>query len=188
MKISNAGYIAKGIIFVLLGIIIAFMPNVISLFFYITGGIIILGCIGSILSSGGNSAISGAGIGGIIVGIVVIMLPKIIEASIPVIAGIVFIYFGIKQLYKAYKSDKPKDSKIITVIFGALLIGIGIFLIANPFETGKIARVAIGIAVILLGAFNFLVAHTIAQRNKSISPDVINVSDFNVNDDHKLLK
>ena len=57
MKISNAGYIAKGIIFVLLGIIIAFMPNVISLFFYITGGIIILGCIGSILSSGGRCSL-----------------------------------------------------------------------------------------------------------------------------------
>ena len=89
---------------------------------------------------------------------------------------------------KAYKSDKSKDSKIITAVFGILLIGIGIFLIANPFETGKIARIAIGIAVILLGAFNFLVAHTIAQRNKNASSDVINVSDYNVSDDHKLLK
>lgn len=188
MKISNAGYIAKGVLFTLLGITIAFLPNIITMFFYILGGIIIISCIGTLLSSGGNGVMSGASIGGIIVGVLVILLPKIIEASVPVIAGILFIVYGLKQLHKAWKSDKSKDNRIITAVFGALIIGIGIFLILNPFDAGKIARTAIGIAIILLGAFNFLVAYTIAQRNKNSSSNVIDVSDFNVNDNHKLLK
>lgn len=188
MKISNAGYIAKGVLFTLLGIIIAFLPDIITIFFYILGGIIIISCIGTMLSSGGDGVMSGASIGGIIVGVLVILLPKIIEASVPVIAGILFIVYGLKQLHKAWKSDKSKDNRVITAVFGFLIIGIGIFLMLNPFDAGKIARTIIGISIILLGAFNFLVAYTIAQRNKNSSSNVIDVSDFNVNNNHKLLK
>lgn len=188
MKISKSGYIVKGVLLTLLGAVIAFFPGIISMFFYILGGIIIISCVASIISSGGDGVMTGAGIGGIIAGILVILLPKIIEVSIPVIAGIFLGGYGLQSLGKALNPEKSKDSRIAGAILGALILGTGIFLIANPFFAGKAARIAAGIAVILVGVFNFLVAHAITQRSKNFSPEIIDVNSYTVKDDNKYLK
>lgn len=187
MKISNFGYIVKGLLYAVLGAVIAFFPGIISMFFYIIGGIIIISCVVSIISSGGDGVMTGAGIGGIIAGIFVILLPKIIEISIPIIAGIFFGGYGLKCLGKAFNSERSKDSRIFSAIIGALVIALGIFLIVNPFSAGKAARIAAGIALIVMGIFNFIVAYAINRRNKGSSPDIIDVNSYTVHDDKKFL-
>lgn len=188
MKISKAGYIAKGLFFTILGALTAFFPGIISMFFYIVGGVIVISCVVSIISSGGDGVMTGAGIGGIIVGVLVIMLPKIIEVSIPIIAGILFIGYGLKCLGKAFKSEKPKDSRIVSGGFGAFIIIAGIVLVVNPFSAGNVARIAIGIALILMGVFNFLVAGAITKRSKNSPSDIIDINSYTVHDDNKSLR
>lgn len=187
MKISNFGYIAKGLLYAIIGAVTAFFPGVISMFFYIIGGIIVISCVISIISSGGDGVMTGAGVGGIIVGVLVILLPKIIEISIPIIAGIFFGGYGLKCLGKAFNSEKSKDSRIFNGILGALVIGLGLFLVVNPFSAGKAARIAAGIALIVMGIFNFLVAYAIKQRNKGSSSDIIDVNSYTIHDDKKYL-
>ena len=45
MKIDNSGYIFKGILLLVSGVLFAFFPGVVSWIFYIIGGIIIIGSI-----------------------------------------------------------------------------------------------------------------------------------------------
>lgn len=191
MKLDNTGYIFKGILLVISGVLIAFFPGVISWIFYIIGAVVIIGSVGTMLggfSSGGGGSLIPAGIAGILIGAFVMYLPKIVMVQIPLIAGIVLAIIAVTQLIKAAGSKVPEGQKLPHIILGVIVLLGALFLIFNPFKASAIVRMMIGVVMLLLAAFNFYVAYTISQRNKNSQPDVIDVSFKDKDNDPKRLK
>ncbi|MBE6863659.1 MAG: hypothetical protein E7495_03680 [Ruminococcus flavefaciens] len=178
MKISNSDYIAKGLTLIISGVLIGFFPNIIAWIFYIIGGIIVLSSVFMLLggvNSGMDGTLAGSSIAGIIIGVIVLLLPRVISVGIPIVAGIVFIFYAISRLSRLFKSGEDKNLNKISLGFSLALLAFGIFLLFRPFAAGNLARIIIGIIMILLGVFNFYVAHMINKRNKDSAPDIIDV-------------
>lgn len=176
MKIKNSGYIAKGILLTITGIVIAFMPGIITWLFYIIGGIIIASCILMFLTSlSGGDFMLPTSIFGVLIGVGFMLLPKFLSVTIPLVAGIVFGVMGISRLIGATKQEKSRDSRIGSGIVGAVLLAAAIFLIFDPFKANAAARLIIGIILFLCAAFNFYVAYTIKKRSENSSSGIIDI-------------
>ena len=192
MKIDNSGYIFKGILLTVCGVLFAFFPGVLSWIFYIIGGIIIIGSVVTVLGglgSGDVSSLLPAGAIGLLIGILVLYLPKIITAQMSVIAGIILGIVAITQIVKSLSKDFTKGLKLGQLIFGVVLLVCSMFLMFNPFKGGNIIRIIIGIVMLLFAAFNYYVAYTIKQRNASNPSNIIDVTDFTTSDDdHKRIQ
>ncbi len=178
MKISNSGFITKGVIYLISGALIAFFPGIISWIFYITGGIIILASIFMLIggaSSGVDGTLLGGSIAGVIIGAIIMLIPRIISVGIPIAAGIIFIISGISRLISSLKSESSQNIKTAGIVFGIVLALFGAFLLFNPFKASRIIRIVIGLMLIVLSVFNFYAAHVVHQRNKDSVPDMIDV-------------
>lgn len=185
MKINRSGFIAKGILLASAGIIIAFVPQIINMAFYIIGGIVIIACILTLISSlfsGEPGVVLPSSIGGILLGVFIIFLPKIISLGIAIIGGIVFSVMAITRLIKAFDCNKSKNSRISCGICGAILAIIAIILFINPFGAANAARFIIGIVIILYSLYYFYAAYVVSERNKNASPDIIDVTSFTIDD------
>ena len=182
--IDNSGYIFKGIMLTICGIIIAFFPGVITWIFYALGAIIIFGSgctyVGSLKEGGemlfGSLIAAGIGFG-------IMFLPRILTVQIPLIAGIIFAVVGILRLVKTY-SKKYDGNKAVSTVIGILLVLAGIFFIVNPFKVSAVIRIIIGVIMILLGIFDFAVAYTIKQRNDNSQPSVVDIDVNSISDSH----
>ena len=53
----------------------------------------------------------------------------------------------------------------------------------NPLKISSAFRVAIGLAVIILGIFNLIAAFRIKQQNENVQPTVVDVESYSVEDD-----
>ena len=178
MKSIRSNYITKGVVLTICGALIGFFPGVISMLFYIIGGIIIVGSVIMLLTGFGegmDGGLFGSGIAGVIIGAIVCRLPRIISVGIPIAAGIIFVFSGVSRLLSALKGDKSSTAKKAGLIFGGILTAFGAFLLFSPFKAGTFVRVIIGLLMIALGAFNFYVAHVAKQRIDNDVPDVIDV-------------
>lgn len=188
MKIDNSGYIFKGILLLVSGVLFAFFPGVVSWIFYIIGGIIIIGSIFTFiggLGSGDAGGLLPTSIVGAFIGLVVMYLPRIITSQISVIAGAIIAVIAITQIIKALNKELTKRMKIFQLVFSVLMLVGSIFLIFNPFHGGKIIRIIIGLVMIGFAAFNFYVAYVINERNGGvISTDgVIDTHGYEAKDD-----
>ena len=195
MKIDNTGYIIKGILLLICGILFAFFPGVISWVFYIIGGIIIIGSILTGLSSlggGDGGSLLPAGVVGVLIGLLIIYIPKFIASKMSVIAGIILGVIAVTQIVKALSKELTKGLKIFQLIFGIALLVSSVFLIFNPFRGGKIIRLIVGLVMMGFAAFNFYVAYVISERNGEVisSNNVVDANAYEVHDpdDQKLLK
>lgn len=170
MKIDNTGYIVKGILLAVCGVLFAFFPNVISWTFYIIGGIIVAGSIltglGGI-TQGDGSLLPAGGIGAAI-GLFIMCLPKVISAHISIIVGLIILIISIVQIVKALTKEMKKGLKILQLSFGIILLLGSVFLIFDPFKGGNIIRIIVGIIMIGYAAFNFYVAYVINERNGGV--------------------
>ncbi|MBR4628161.1 MAG: DUF308 domain-containing protein [Ruminococcus sp.] len=179
MKADNSGFIAKGLAYLICGVLIGFFPGIISWIFYIIGGIIILSSVLMLItgaSSGMDGTLVGGTIAGIIVGVIVLLLPRIISVGIPIAAGIIFIISGVSRLYKSIRAKEDSGNlKTAGIVFGALLTAFGGFLLFNPFKASRIICLIIGLMLIALSVLNFYAAHLLHQRNKNAVPDTIDV-------------
>lgn len=189
MKISNTGYIMKGIALAICGSLITFFPGVISGIFYVIGGIIIaasvIGLISSMGNDGGFAFVSG--IIGVAVGGFIIYLPRLIMVNIPVIAGVIFGIMGIMRVVSALSTKTPSDKQTQSWVFAVILIVLSLFCIINPFKVSTVIRIVIGLVMFAIAAFNFYVAYVIKQRNESRNPDIIDVQGKTV-DDNKYIR
>ena len=183
--IDNSGYVFKGIMLTISGIIIAFFPGVITWIFYAVGAIIIFGSGCTYISSLKEG--SGMLFGSLIaagIGFGIMYLPRILTVKIPLIAGIVFAVIGIHRLIKTY-SENYDGNKAVSTVGGILLVLSGIFFIINPFKVSTVIRITIGIIMIALGIFDFAVAHAIKQRNDNSQPSVVDIEINSIKDSHE---
>ena len=174
MKISN-------------GLILAFFPKVLTWIFVALGMIIIVSCSLMIVPAlfsgeGGGSFLSG-GVTGVIIGVIVILAPKIIALGLAVFGGIGFIIWGAVQIGKALKSEKGSDKRLFGMILGIVLAAVGAFMMFNPFSAATVARIIIGVTLIVLGAYNIYIAHEINEHNKGASGNIIDIDGYTVDDD-----
>lgn len=183
---SKSEYITKGILLCLGGIIIAFFPNIISWILYVIGGIIILGSIGTLISTAGEgSPMLGGSLTGIIIGGVIVYLPNIISVHIPLIAGIVVAVSGVIRLISTLsKNDDGRNNKI-SIIWAVAMILIGLFFVFNPLKVSSAVRLLIGIFLIGSGIFDFVMAYIVDNRIKNESnnptqPEIIDINSFTV--------
>ena len=193
MKIDNTGYIIKGILLAVCGVLFAFFPGVISWVFYIIGGTIIIGSLFTALSSlGDGGSLLPAGVVGVLIGLLVVYIPKFIASQMSVITGIILGILAITQIVKSLSKELTKGLKLLQLIFGIALLVSSVFLIFNPFKGGHIIRIIIGLVIIGFAAFNFYVAYVISERNGEVidSSNIIdsNAYDVHDNNDQKLLK
>lgn len=174
MKEVSSNYITKGIIFILCGILIGFLPGIVNWIFYIIGGLIVAASVLLLLKSlsGGDGSLVGGSLVGVIIGAVVMLIPRILHIGIPIAAGIFFIIQGFTKIVSAVKSDDAKKPKLI---FGIILLLFGGFLLGSPWRAGTIVRIIIGLVLIAIGSFYFYVAHVAKQRGDSGSNDIIDV-------------
>ncbi|MBP5432813.1 DUF308 domain-containing protein [Ruminococcus sp.] len=186
MKIDNTGYIIKGILLAVCGVLFAFFPGVLSWIFYIVGGIIIVSSLLTGLSSlsGDGGSLMPAGIVGVLIGLFVLYIPKFISKSMSVVAGFILAVISITQIVKALSKELTKGLKIFQLIFGIFLLIASVFLIFNPFHGGKVVRFLVGLLMLAFAAFNFYVAYVISERNGEVinSNDVIDANGFEVHD------
>ena len=139
MKISNSGYITKGIVLLISGILIGFFPSVITWIFYIIGGIVIVSSVFTLIGFSGDGSGGGIGLAGIIIGAIIMLIPKILTVGIAIVGGAIFTIYGISMLVKALRSDKSKNTRIIAIVFSILLTAFGIFMLVSPFKGGVFA-------------------------------------------------
>jgi uncharacterized membrane protein HdeD (DUF308 family) len=181
MKIDNSGYIAKGILLAVCGVLFAFFPNVITWVFYIIGGIIVAGSaltsLGGI-SQGDGSLLPAGGIG-VAIGLFIMCIPKVISAHISMIVGFILLIISIVQIVKALSKEMKKGIKIFQLIFGIVLLIGSVFLIFDPFKGGNVIRIIVGFIMIGYALFNFYVAYVINERNGGV---VSSTSGTNKND------
>ena len=187
MKIDNSGYIIKGILLLICGILFAFFPGVLSWIFYIIGGIIIIGSVLTGLKSfgGEGGSLLPVGIVGALIGLFVMYIPRFIVSKMSLIAGLILAVISITQIVKALSKELTKGLKISQLIFGIVLLVSSVFLIFNPFRGGKIIRFIVGMVMLAFAAFNFYVAYVISERNGQVitNNDIIDTNAPEVPDD-----
>ena len=187
MKIDNSGYIIKGILLLICGILFAFFPGVLSWIFYIIGGIIIIGSVLTGLKSfgGEGGSLLPVGIVGALIGLFVMYIPRFIVSKMSLIAGLILAVISITQIVKALSKELTKGLKISQLIFGIVLLVSSVFLIFNPFRGGKIIRFIVGMVMLAFAAFNFYVAYVISERNGQVitNNDIIDTNAHEVPDD-----
>lgn len=173
MENNISRFITKGVIYLVCGILIGFLPGVVSWLFYILGGIIIISSlfmfIGG-LNSGADSTLASGSLAGIIIGAIIILIPKVLHIGIPIAAGVFFFVSGITRIVKSFKSDSAGVRKP-SLVFGIIVLLFGCFILAFPFRASTIARIIIGLMLIALGVFNFYVASVAKKRNADMSSE-----------------
>lgn len=177
---SNKKFMTKGLLLTIIGFIVAFLPKIITYTLYGVCIIIALFCVIEIIqgvSSGDFSIVIPSIIGTALLIAAIIFLPTITAFGISFIGGIVVAAMGISKIVRAVNSKNSVAGGII----GAIMLIVGGICIFNPFGAVKVARIIVGIVMMLNGLFNLLVAHTIADRNKN-SSSVIDVTGFTIDD------
>ena len=179
MKTDISGFITKGVIYLICGILIGFLPGVVSWMLYILGGIIIVSSIFMLLggmSSGTDSTLAGGAVAGIIIGVIIVLIPKVLHIGIPIAAGVFFFISGITRIVKSFKEESDGVKKQ-SLIFGISILLFGCFILAFPYRAGTIARIIIGLVLIAHSVFNFYVAHVAKKRNADIAStnDIIDI-------------
>ncbi|MCQ2468511.1 MAG: DUF308 domain-containing protein [Ruminococcus sp.] len=183
---ERSDYLVKGVLLVILGIIIAFFPKIISGIFCVIGLIIIIGSVKTLFTSAGQGApMIGGSIIGMLIGAFIAALPKFLMIRISLLAGTIFAILGITRLIGTIKKRSEGRSRIISIAWAVVLILGGIFFMINPLRLGNAIRFAIGLILTGFGVFDFIVAKFIKQRysgSTSSSSGIVDVDTFSVHD------
>ena len=86
----------------------------------------------------------------IIIGLVLIFLPAVSNKVVGIIVGIVFLAFGINNVYKYFHRDGAKIYSL-NLIFGVLYSILGIVIIIYPFSVMNFVTVCLGLFIIVNG-------------------------------------
>ena len=106
-----------------------------------------------------------------ILGIVFLIKPKTIASIIPLLLGIWMIISGVLKLGYAIPVNKQVKN-IIPILLSLLIIGVGLFLVFNPFEGAEIITKAIGIIIIIYSILDIVECIFIRQLVSNIETSV----------------
>ena len=106
-----------------------------------------------------------------ILGIVFLIKPKTIASIIPLLLGIWMIISGVLKLGYAITVNKQVKN-IIPILLSLLIVGVGLFLVFNPFEGAEIITKAIGIIIIVYSILDIIECIFIRQLVNDIQTTV----------------
>lgn len=169
-------YIINAIIMVVLGLILIIWSETIgNILCYILGGALVLMGVFQIIGFlrgerlGFYNKFNGImGIVLILLGVWVCANPKKILSIIPVIIGIIMLIHGLMDVQYALDIKKSGAQKWwIALIAAVITLGLGIFLVLNPFIMYQMTMILIGLAMLYDGASDLVLlfcAH-LAQKD-----------------------
>lgn len=158
---------AKGTIMIVSGIIVAFLPSIISKLFYLIGMAIIIFCVINIIKSliGGNPVTIFPNVIGILVGGAVTSLPHFVQQIIPLTVGLILVFNGLDYVGKAISNI---GSRILNIIMAVIALGLGCTLLFHLVQAGNITRIIAGLVMIGAGAYDFFTGHKSGGSNGNI--------------------
>ncbi len=92
-----------------------------------------------------------SGLVAIVLGIIVFGQPAATLAVVAVLFGLYFLVSGVIRVVRGLFTHGAADGRILSILFGVLLIGAGIFTIRNPLNSLVVLGLIIGIAWIIEG-------------------------------------
>ena len=183
--LDNKSHIFKGAAPFLCGLLIAFVPNIISNLFYLIGLAILILCALRFINAMKNDTLHSeltSCIMGVLVGLAVIALPRFVKVQIPLIFGVIFAVVGLSRLLRTLRNDYT-GKKMMSLAGAVILLLAGVFFMINPLKISGAVRIIFGLAVAAMGVFNLYVAYTMKKHNDNVEPTVVDVDSFSVRDD-----
>ena len=108
-----------------------------------------------------------SGIIAAVVGVWVMLSPDKVLTLTLIVLGIVFLYHGVMDIKYGFDIKNCQTSGwAITLIFGLITCGLGILVLVNPFETGRVLLVLIGAALIFDGLTDFFTVFAVASAKR----------------------
>lgn len=157
LKSSYRVSIISSILFIIVGILLFVDPDgFVKSVSYLIGILLMVAGVGNVIKFAKNPQISiskailTVGIILVIIGLFLILKPTFIGSIVPSVLGVCLIISSIEKLmYLKYLNDQNTESYITSMIFGIVVLIVGIFLLFNPFSTTLIITQIIGVIIII---------------------------------------
>lgn len=151
----------QGIFYVLLGAAILIQPegtmnlfiSILSLYFVVTGGVsLVRGLTHRDEPEYSQMSLYGGGLF-LIVGVLIYLFAKALASLLPIILGIFILISGISKLML---SREYRSTTKFPLIYGVILVVLGVLLLANPFETVLIVFQIFGAILLPMGVIDIV--------------------------------
>lgn len=186
-KIKLDAYL-KGILLLVIGIFIIFLPSLLSGLFYFLGAALIIYSIITMaigISKGRYSTSIPKAVIEIIIGFAIIVLPKFLKIGIPIIIGFFFLLSGVNRIFNAIENRQNNPRIWVSSAISALLLIVcGLFFITNPAHVSGTFITIVG-AVFIIGGLSVIALQYLRSKAPSDDNSVIDINDFSVKDNDK---
>lgn len=184
-KIKIDSY-AKGIVLLVVGIFVLFLPKLLSGLFYFAGAALIIYSIISMalgISWGTYATSIPKAIVEICIGFALIVFLRFVGIGVPIILGILFLMSGVDGFFSAIEKRRLNPKRwISSAVSSVLLVVCGLFLITNPVNVGSFIVKAVGI-ILLVGGIALIALEFLRSKKPPEDDSVIHVDDYSVSDD-----
>ncbi len=162
---SSRSYVIRGILAILTGGLLLFLPGLTlqTVLIVIGGMLLISGMINIALSNrkkvgGFSSYWSIQGLFNIAVGLIFMIAPATMVKIFAVLFGIILLIMGITQLMSAFATHSWSGWSWIFFILALLTLAGGILLLYNPFKTAEVVLIFIGAILLIYGISEIFMA------------------------------
>ena len=102
-----------------------------------------------------------------VVGVAILLAPKTVMKLTVIVIGIVMLYHGVMDIKYGFDIKECNDSKwAVTLVMGLVTCALGILVLVNPFESGRLLMIIIGIALIFDGVSDVVTVSVMAQAKR----------------------
>jgi uncharacterized membrane protein HdeD (DUF308 family) len=173
---SSRNYVLRGILTILTGGLLLFMPGLTmqTVMIMIGGMLMLSGLINLILSNRKKAgSLSGLwsfqGFSSIVIGLTFIVAPAIMVKVFAIFFGIILLIMGIMQLIGALSTRSWTGRHWMIIIPALLTITGGILLLYNPFESAEAILIFIGAILVLYGISEIFMAGKVKKRGQYVN-------------------
>jgi len=164
----------KGVLFILFGLIAIFYPGtaILTVLIYlgivvlVTGILFLIGAIYNIRHKRPWELWMLEAIIDIALGLLFIIYPAVTLTFFITLIGVWAILLGWYQLVTYYRLRKEPENKSLYLYTGLFAVIIGILFIFNPFGTGKVITVLIGIFALIFGVMMTIISFKIRKTGR----------------------
>lgn len=183
MKAFRISDYFKEIFIICIGLVILFVPDILSKVFSLIGiAVIAISIISAVFGAKGTDRIIKC-VGGVLIGFLITLIPSFIEVGIPVAIGFIMLISGLGRIFDALAQKKTSGGSNAGLIFGIILSVLGAVFIFSPLTlTALIKRLLAG-ALIAYGIISIIVKYLSGGRNNSGSGNVIDINSYTIRND-----
>lgn len=161
LKKISLSDLLPSLVLMLVGLVFILIPGIVfSALGYIVGGALLLfGGMQVVTSLAAHGALGFSGVTGVVLavfGVIVLCFQKTILELIFIVIGILILLDGLAKLLSALaaKAVGQRDW-LFLLVWAILVMGFGILILANPFQSSNAVVIFLGISVLVDGLQNF---------------------------------